>query len=211
MFFWLSVFSKEPQVPDQRSPEELVTKMLMLELGFLVKRTERLRQERATENRRRSSCVDYSWLAAAPHKSSYEIPPGEVLELQDLCAKIRPSQCGPLILRLRKVMTEVEPDVTEVSRMFRSVLCNYLDEVEERTARERAPKARSKRSKSLSVINLSKRFRINPLWNRVSAGRDDEDLSEEDEDYEEDEDNIQRNRRIRSMPDISVVEERAPT
>lgn len=99
MFFWLSVFSKEPQVPDQRSPEELVTKMLMLELGFLVKRTERLRQERATENRRRSSCVDYSWLAAAPQKSSYEIPPGEILELQDLCAKIPPSQCGPLILR----------------------------------------------------------------------------------------------------------------
>ncbi|XP_051734759.1 protein RD3 [Ctenopharyngodon idella] len=208
MFFWLSVFSKEPQVPDQRSPEELVTKMLMLELGFLVKRTERLRQERATENRRRSSCVDYSWLAAAPQKSSYEIPPGEILELQDLCAKIPPSQCGPLILRLRKVVTEVEPDVTEVSRLFRSVLCNYLDEVEERTARERAPKARAKRSKSMSVINLRKRLRINPLWSRVTAGRDGQDLSEEDE---EDEDNIQRNRRIRSMPDISVVEERAPT
>lgn len=99
MFLWLSVFSKEPEVPGQRSPEELVTKMLLFELGFLVKRAERLRQERATENRRRGSCVDYSWLAAVPPKSSYEIPPGEILELQDLCAKIPPSQCGPLILR----------------------------------------------------------------------------------------------------------------
>lgn len=99
MFLWSSVFSKEPQVPGQRSPEELVTNMLMLELGSLLKHTERLRQERAMENRRRSSSVDYSWLAAPPHKSSYEIPAGEMLELQDLCAKVSPSQCGPLILR----------------------------------------------------------------------------------------------------------------
>ncbi|CAM4669020.1 unnamed protein product [Leuciscus chuanchicus] len=208
MFLWLSVFSKEPEVPGQRSPEELVTKMLLFELGFLVKRAERLRQERATENRRRGSCVDYSWLAAVPPKSSYEIPPGEILELQDLCAKIPPSQCGPLILRLRKVMTEEEPHVTEVSRLFRSVLCNYLDEVEEGATRERAQKTRANRSKSMSVINLRSRLRINPLWSRVTAGQHGEELPNEED---EDEDNIHRNRRIRSMPDISVVEERAPT
>jgi len=106
MFLWLSVFSKEPQLPGQRSPEELVTKMLLFELDSLVKRAERLRQERATENRRRSSCVDYSWLATAPPRSSYEIPPVAMLELQDLCAKIPPSQCGPLILRYTYVLTE---------------------------------------------------------------------------------------------------------
>lgn len=117
------------------------------------------------------------------------------------------SMCFHVLFRLRKVVTEVEPDVTEVSRLFRSVLCNYLDEVEERTARE-TPKARINRSKSMSVINLRARLRINPLWSRVRAGRDGEDLPEEDE---EDEDNIQRNRRIRSMPDISLVEERALT
>uniref|UniRef100_A0A8C2Q0Z4 Protein RD3-like n=1 Tax=Cyprinus carpio TaxID=7962 RepID=A0A8C2Q0Z4_CYPCA len=208
MFLWSSVFSKEPQVPGQRSPEELVTNMLMLELGSLVKRTERLRQERATENRRRSSCVDYSWLAAPPQKSSYEIPAGEILELQDLCAKVSPSQCGPLVLRLRKVVIEVEPEVTEVSRLFRSVLCNFLDEVEEGEARERALKARASRSKSMSVINLGSRIRISPLWSGVTVRRDAEDQAEEDD---EDEDNIHRNRRIRSMPDISVVEERALT
>lgn len=70
--------------------------MLMLELGSLLKH---LHQERATENRRHSSSVDYSWLAAPPHKSSYEIPAGEMLEFQDLCAKVSPSQCSPLILR----------------------------------------------------------------------------------------------------------------
>uniref|UniRef100_A0A8C1FK23 Uncharacterized protein n=2 Tax=Cyprinus carpio TaxID=7962 RepID=A0A8C1FK23_CYPCA len=193
MFLWSSVFSREPQVPGQLSPEELVINMLMLELGSLLKRTERLRQES-------SSSVDYSWLAAPPQKSSYEIPAGEMLELQDLCAKVSPSQCGPLILRLRKVMTEVEPEVTEVSRLFRSVLCNFLDEVEEEEASKRALKARASRSKSMSVIN--------PLWSRVTVSRDAEDQAEEDD---EDEDSIHKNRRIRSMPDISVVEERALT
>ncbi|XP_026051818.1 protein RD3-like [Carassius auratus] len=199
MFLWSSVFSGEPQVPGQRSPEELVINMLMLELGSLLKRTERLRQERTMENRRRSSSVDYSWLAAPPHKSPYEIPAGEILELQDLCAKVSPSQCGPLILRLRKVVTEVEPEVTEVSRLFRSVLCNFLDEVEEEEASERALKTRASRSKSMSVIN--------PLRNRVTVSREAEDRAEDDED----EDNIHTNRRIRSMPDISVAEERALT
>lgn len=71
----------------------------MQELGFLLKRTERLCQERAAEIRRRSSCVDYSWLAATPQKPTYEIMPGELLELQELCLKIPPSQCGPVILR----------------------------------------------------------------------------------------------------------------
>ncbi|XP_016316960.1 protein RD3-like [Sinocyclocheilus anshuiensis] len=137
-----------------------------------------------------------------------EPPAGEILELQDLCAKVSPSQCGPLVLRLRKVMTEVEPEVTEVSRLFRSVLCNFLDEAEEGEARERALEARANRGKSMSVINLRSRIRISPLWSRVTVRRDAEDQAEEDD---ENEDNIHRNGRIRSMPDISVVEESAPT
>lgn len=96
-------------------------------------------------------------------------------------------------------MTEVEPEVTEVSRLFRSVLCNFLDEVEEEEASERALKTRASRSKSMSVIN--------PLRNRVTVSREAEDRAEDDED----EDNIHTNRRIRSMPDISVAEERALT
>ncbi|KAL0162599.1 hypothetical protein M9458_041995, partial [Cirrhinus mrigala] len=89
------------------------------------------------------------------------------------------------------------PEVTEVSRLFRSVLCNFLDEVEEGETSERALNARANRSKSMSVISLRSRLRVNPL-------REAEDQAEEED---EDEDNIHRNRRIRSMPDISVVEE----
>lgn len=104
MFPWSAVFSLEPKVPGQRSPEELVTNTLMLELGAMVKRTERIRLERATEGRRRrrsssSSAADYSWLASAPTQQPYELTPNDLLELQGLCVKVPPAQCGPLIVR----------------------------------------------------------------------------------------------------------------
>lgn len=102
MFPWSAVFSLEPKVPGQRTPEELVTNTLMLELGAMVKRTERIRLERATEVRRRrgsSSSVDYSWLAGPQPHVPYELTPGDVLDLQELCAQIPPPQCGPVIVR----------------------------------------------------------------------------------------------------------------
>lgn len=99
MFPWSASFTLEPQRPSQRSPAEMVTHTLMQELSCLLKHTERLCQERAAKIRRRSSSVDYSWLAAAQQKPSYQIIPRELLELQELCLKIPPSQCGPVILR----------------------------------------------------------------------------------------------------------------
>lgn len=103
MFPWSAVFSLEPKVPGQRTAEELVTNTLMLELGAMVKRTERIRLEREAEGRRRrrssSSTVDYSWLASNPTPQPYELTPNDLLELQDLCVKIPPVKCGPLIVR----------------------------------------------------------------------------------------------------------------
>lgn len=103
MFPWSAVFSLEPKVPGQRSTQELVTNTLMLELGAMVKRTERIRLERAAEGRRRrrssSSTADYSWLANTPTPQPYQLTPNDLLELQDLCAQIPPAQCGPVIVR----------------------------------------------------------------------------------------------------------------
>lgn len=103
MFPWSAVFSLEPKVPGQRTAEELVTNTLMLELGAMVKRTERIRLERAAEGRRRRrsslSTADYSWLSSNPTPQPYELTPNDLLELQDLCVKIPPVKCGPLIVR----------------------------------------------------------------------------------------------------------------
>lgn len=94
------MFSLEPKVPGQRTPEELVTNTLMLELGAMVKRTERICLERASEVRRRSSSSpDYSWLAGPQPHVPYKLTPRDVLDLQELCSRIPPPQCGPVIVR----------------------------------------------------------------------------------------------------------------
>ncbi|GCB86069.1 hypothetical protein scyTo_0026701 [Scyliorhinus torazame] len=86
-----------------RTEEELVTNTLTLELSAQLKRAEKMQRERLAECKRLKQGVDYSWLMAQP-KHGFVIPQGEQLELQGLCAKVKPSQCGPFILRYRPVI-----------------------------------------------------------------------------------------------------------
>ncbi|KAG7321348.1 hypothetical protein KOW79_015763 [Hemibagrus wyckioides] len=198
----------------------MVAHTLMQELGSLLKRTERFCQVRAAQIRRRNSCVDYSWLAATPQKPSYEIMPGELLELQELCLKIPPSQCGPVILRLRKLVRELEPEVTEVPRLFRLVLCDCLDEQhQDLTFRDRSLRARAifwsqHRSKSAFSIGLSSHQCLKKHWSRGAVGQNRETLCEEDEAWAKDEELgmvVPLRRRVRSMPDFTSIEESTQT
>ncbi|XP_028840474.1 protein RD3 [Denticeps clupeoides] len=210
MFPWSSVFSAEPLLPGQRSPEELVQNTLMLELSALLKYTERQRLERASELRRRASCVDYSWLVNR-RRSSFELPPREVLELQDLCSKIRPSMCGPVILRVRRLVTEFEPELSEVSRIFRSVLCECLDD-EDASLRTRTGRWSLRRSKSMSLIGHRPRVQALPPWCREMKGVGGRGLHVDERNLRvqwEEEGAMRTQRRVMSMPEISSVEEKA--
>ncbi|XP_042348741.1 RD3 domain-containing protein [Plectropomus leopardus] len=224
MFPWSAVFSLEPKVPGQRTSEELVTNTLMLELGAMVKRTERIRLERATEGRRRrrssSSTADYSWLATAPTPQPYELTPNDLLELQDLCAKIPPAQCGPLIVRFRRLVSQMEPDVHEVPRLFRSVLHEFMDEMNgnEEMPTQEPIFEKQQRSKSLSFVTFRTKFRTGQFFKgssiRGSRGnlQQQVDWSDEEEDGEGEEEAIKaraRKGRSRSMPDISPMEQSA--
>ncbi|KAM8732822.1 RD3 domain-containing protein [Acanthopagrus latus] len=219
MFPWSAVFSLEPKVPGQRSTEELVTNTLMLELGAMVKRTERIRLERATEGRRRrrssSSTADYSWLANTPTPQPYELTPNDLLELQDLCAKIPPAQCGPLIVRFRRLVSQMEPEVHEVPRLFRSVLNDFVDES---NAPEEVQETfeKQQRSKSLSFDTFRSKFRTGQLFRgsmRGSRGNLQQELDwSDEEDAEAEEEAIKaraRKGRSRSMPEISPMEQSA--
>uniref|UniRef100_A0A3B1INZ8 Zgc:162144 n=1 Tax=Astyanax mexicanus TaxID=7994 RepID=A0A3B1INZ8_ASTMX len=222
MFPWSAVFSLEPKVPGQRTPEELVTNTLMLELGAMVKRTERIRLERATEVRRRrgsSSSVDYSWLAGPQPHVPYELTPGDVLDLQELCAQIPPSQCGPVIVRFRKLVTEYEPEVHEVPQLFRTVLKAFLDEAQGNELQAQNGRCDKPRSKSLSFVTFRSRLRILSRG-RGSFGGSRSNLQEEpawsDEEEEEEETvghagTVTRPRRGRSqsMPEIIPLEQAA--
>ncbi|MBN3273126.1 RD3 protein, partial [Polyodon spathula] len=199
--FPVSLFSSSPPLPSPRSAENSVMETLMSELGSMLKRSERLQLDRAAEGRRPRSSVDYTWLAVTP-KPAFQLSPGETLELQDLCTKIQPSQCGPILLRFRKLVREFEPHVHEVPRIFRTVLCDSLDEEpgreEERRLEQRGWD--KQRSNSLSVMTFKSRLRINPFRNPAPSG------SAPDEDSEE-ETGLGGARRVRSMPEMTPCEQ----
>lgn len=221
MFPWSAVFSLEPKVPGQRSTEELVTNTLMLELGAMVKRTERIRLERATEGRRRrrssSSTADYSWLANTPTPQPYELTPNDLLELQDLCGKIPPAQCGPLIVRFRRLVSQMEPEVHEVPRLFRSVLHDFVDEMNGNEEVQDTVYEKQQRSKSLSFDTFRTKFRTGHFFKggatRGSRGNLQQEVDWSDEEDEEGEEEAIKARarkgRSRSMPEISPMEQSA--
>ncbi|XP_066575160.1 protein RD3 [Amia ocellicauda] len=211
MFPWAMLSSLADSTPPPlapRAPEEMVRETLMLELSSLLKHCERLGQEKALERHRcrRRSSVDYSWLASPP-RLAYQLSPGELLELEELCGRIPPPQCGPVILRFRKLVTEFEPEVQEVSRLFRSVLRDSLEEEEEEGGHERSQWDK-RRSQSLSLVSFRSRLRINP-FKSGGAGTLAEDPLWGDEE-EAGPGPVGGARRVRSMPEIMPTEARAP-
>ncbi|XP_068614358.1 protein RD3-like [Brachionichthys hirsutus] len=221
MFPWSAVFSLEPKVPGQRTSEELVTNTLMLELGAMVKRTERIRLERVTEGRRRrrssSSTVDYSWLASVSTPQPYELTPNDLLQLQGLCARIPPAQCGPLIGRFRRLVSQTEPEVHEVPRLFRSVLHDHVEEMDGNEVVQDTVFEKQQRSKSLSFDTFRTKFRTGQLFKGGGMTGSRGNLQQEvdwsdEEDGDEEEEAIKaraRKGRSRSMPEISPMEQSA--
>ncbi|XP_030639239.1 protein RD3 [Chanos chanos] len=168
-FGWGEPYYRSPR----REPSEVVTDTLMLELSWQLKETERLQRERESEYRRLKTGVDYSWLVTPP-RSTYSLRPGERLGLEDLCGKVHPSYCGSVILRFRQVLIENEPEVHEVSGLFRSVLLEALERFqEEEEAQRLARQWNNRRAISMSLLNFKSRVRINPFGSSVgliSAG-----------------------------------------
>ncbi|TSY55758.1 Protein RD3 [Bagarius yarrelli] len=213
------MFSLEPKVPGQRTMEELVTNTLMLELGAMVKRTERICLERASEVRRRRSSAsspDYSWLAGPQPHVPYQLTPSDVLDLQELCGQIPPSQCGPVIVRFRNLVSQLEPEVHEVPQLFRSVLRACLDEDQaDEELQGRTARWEKQRSKSLSFVTFRSKFRaLSRGMGSFSGSRS--NLQEENTWSEEEEEAVaeqgtsvaprQRRGRSHSMPEIIPTE-----
>ncbi|XP_051955186.1 protein RD3 [Xyrauchen texanus] len=158
-FSWSEPYCRSPR----REPSEVVTDTLMLELSWQMREAERLHHERDNEYRRLKSGVDYSWLMSTP-RSTYNISQGERLGLEDLCSKVPPSYCGSVIQRFRQVLMENEPEVQEVSGLFRSALLETLEHVqEEQDAQRLTHQWNNKRSISLSLLTFKSRVRINPF------------------------------------------------
>ncbi|KAL8185357.1 UNVERIFIED_CONTAM: Protein rd3 [Gekko kuhli] len=153
----------------QRSPTEMVIETLMMELGWQIKEAEKQQRDRENEYRKIKTGVDYSWLISY-QKHNYDISPGERLQLEDLCSKIHPSYCGPVVIRFRQLIAEYEPEAPEVSRLFRSALHDVLEKMkEEEEAKKLARQWNTKHKTSLSLTTFKTRSRISPFSSDIKT------------------------------------------
>nr|XP_061842985.1 protein RD3-like isoform X2 [Nerophis lumbriciformis] len=198
-FSWSEPYHRSPR----KDPAVVVTDTLMVELGWQLKEAERQQRERENEYRRLKTGVDYSWLASTP-RSSYSLSTGERLGLEDLCSKVPPSCCGLVILKFRDAIRAGEPEVHEVSGLFRSVLLEAVDRMkEEQEAQRLARQWNNKRATSMSLVNFRSRIRINPFGSTAGLTAGDgaglSDLKTVSEDVER---CTEKGERVWSMPDF---------
>ncbi|XP_062981638.1 protein RD3 [Elgaria multicarinata webbii] len=162
-------WNEPPSRISQRSPTEMVMETLMMELSWQIKEAEKQQRERENEYRKIKSGVDYGWLVSHP-KHSYDISPGERLQLEDMCSKIHPSYCGPVIIRFRQLVAEYEPEPSEVSRIFRSVLHDAAEKIkEEEEAKKLARQWNTRQKTSLSLTTFKSRARILPFSSDIKT------------------------------------------
>lgn len=102
-----------------------------------------------------------------------------------------------------------EPEVQEVSGLFRSVLLEALDHLkEEQEAQRLSRQWNNKRAMSMSLVNFRSRIKINPfgstvgLTSAVADGAGLSDLKTVSEDVERGMEREERSQRVWSMPDF---------
>ncbi|ELT90737.1 hypothetical protein CAPTEDRAFT_49596, partial [Capitella teleta] len=74
----------------------MVAESLMMELDFQVQEAEQLHQEQKQQEKREATGVDYSWLMT-PSTKGYEMSQVERMEIEELCMKVKPAECGKVI------------------------------------------------------------------------------------------------------------------
>ena len=71
--------------------------------------------------------ADYSWLALSSpshERRVYEIPEMKRIELEQLCSRLHPSDCGTVILSFRRAVDDQQPTSAElIPAILRSVVC----------------------------------------------------------------------------------------
>ena len=121
---WLKSWLAEQ--PPEKSESVLVTESLLMELDYQMREAEeRMKQVKQDHKRKISGGVDYGWLCMTREKP-FEMAQLERLELEELCKKIKPDECGRVILMFRDALVR-EPEVHEVPRILRAVICQVLD------------------------------------------------------------------------------------
>jgi hypothetical protein len=75
--------------------------------------------------RRQKFGVDYSWLASndSPVRRPYELPEMKRIELEQMCGRICPSDCGRVLITFRQLIADQEtPKAEEIPQLLRATV-----------------------------------------------------------------------------------------
>lgn len=150
---WVSDYTSPYRTHD-KDQQSVVCDSLMMELDFRIKELEEYYTARDQEEKQQSaSAVDYSWLASTPTPKTFEIPQLERLELEELCYKVKASECSRIIGIFRDALV-AEPPVDKLPRILRSAV---IQVIEERPKEETLTDWVTKRTASLTSLRISVR------------------------------------------------------
>ena len=137
------------------SPEQLVSESLQLELDFQLRQAQERVEARDRQDRAQQGVADYSWLATTPPlPPGYDLPHIERLQLEELCAKVQPNECGGVISAFREAMLR-EPEPHDVGTKLRAIIVQTV---------ERRPKEETMATWVMkSVVKLRPNSRIMPI------------------------------------------------
>lgn len=190
-----SMGSGEVYKPPEKDEHMVACDTLMSELDFHIRELDNFRQEQEQEERRLKTGVDYSWLIES-HPKTYEIPPMERLELEELCYKVTGSECSRIISHFRDAVSQ-NARVEDLPYIMRSCVRKVLDE---RPLQESLAEWVSRRTQSIanfSVLRLKSSSKVMPSCEA-------EDIEMQHHDMQE------RKSRAMSMPNFSVRREDVP-
>ncbi|CAH1783089.1 unnamed protein product [Owenia fusiformis] len=159
---WIKNWAPEPsnqQHVPEKSESTAVMESLLMEMDFQIKEKDRDKREAEVEEKRKiSGGVDYSWLITQPPKG-YQLPQLEHLELEELCSKVKPAECGQVITTFRNMIENVrEPN--EVPKVLRACVLQVL---ERRPKEETMSEWVTKRATSLTSLRLRPSTRVAPV------------------------------------------------
>lgn len=161
MFSWRSLWKPlsggDAQRPPERDEQVMIADSLMLELEFHIREIERMNRDHEQEERRQLTGVDYSWLVTVPVKS-YDIPQLVRLDLDELCCRVKPRECGKVISLFRDSLLN-KPRVSDLPLIMRACIQQVLNE---RPREETLTEWVTKRTVSLTNIKLRPHTKITP-------------------------------------------------
>ncbi|KAH3880899.1 protein RD3-like [Dreissena polymorpha] len=154
---WKPWAGGESVKPPEKDEHMMIKDSILLELEYHIREQEQLLRARRHQEQRRETGVDYSWLVTTPVRQ-YEMSHLERLELEDLCYKLQPSECGKVIAQLRDAMLN-EPVISDIPKILKACIKQVI---EHRPKEETLSGWVVKRTASLASFKLRTPTKVTP-------------------------------------------------